>query len=58
MLFSSTMGFLSPGNSEPPSARPSKPLEMSSKVLPLVSGTLKNVKMKKITRKAKKMRKT
>lgn len=38
--------------------RPSKPLEMSSKVLPLVSGTLKNVKIKNMTRKTRKMRKT
>ncbi|KAK4829342.1 hypothetical protein QYF61_003269 [Mycteria americana] len=42
MLFSSTMGFFSTGDVGLASARPSKPLEMSSKVLPLVSGTLKN----------------
>lgn len=58
MLFSSTMGFFSTGDVGLASARPSKPLEMSSKVLPLVSGTLKNVKTKKMTRKTRKMRKT
>lgn len=40
------------------SARLSKPLAMSSKVRPFVSGTLKKVKMKKITRKTMKMMKT
>lgn len=57
MLFSSTMGFFW-GDVEVFAPRPSKPLEMSSKVLPLVSGTLKNVKTKKMTRKTRKMRKT
>lgn len=36
----------------------SNPLEISSKVLPLVSGTLKMVKMKKKIRKATKIKKT
>lgn len=58
MLFSSTMGFFSTGDVGLASARSSKPLEISSKVLPLVSGTLKNVKTKKMTRKTRKMRKT
>lgn len=52
------MGFFSTGEVGLASARPSKPLAMSSKVLPLVSGTLKNVKTKKMTRKTRKMRKT
>jgi len=56
MLFSSIMGFFT--DVRIASARPSKHLEMSSKVLPLVSGTLKNVKTKKMTRKTRKMRKT
>lgn len=42
----------------PFAVRLSNPLEMSSKVLPFVSGTLKKVKKKKKTRKATKIRKT
>lgn len=60
MLFISTMGFFSTGDEVVGlvSACPSKPLEMSSNVLPLVSGTLKYVKTKKMTRKTRKIRKT
>lgn len=60
MLFISTMGFFSIGgeDGELVSTCSSKPLEISSKVLPLVSGTLKYVNMKKMSRKTRKIRKT
>lgn len=56
MLFSSMGLFWGDEGLFPP--RASKLLEMSSKVLPFVSGTLKNVKTKKMTKKTRKMRKT
>jgi hypothetical protein len=53
MLFNST-----PAGPFPECACPSKARAMSSKVLPLVSGTLKKVKIRKKMRKAAKMIKT